>query len=150
MADRVKKGHKSGELLSFPLNGSLQDTIHAFTVVVRIVSQLSHPGKPLTCLEIWPKFWASFFMKYEVCLESVTIFLIVHLPSLFCTPRKFPQPPLIYHHGQTMLCWTVAYLSYIHQPCPKQDQGSTALPFYIFLNVPDWTGAVKDTGLEIH
>ena len=29
----------------------------------------------------------------------------------------------------------------------KQDQGSTALPFYIFLDVPDWIGAVEDTGL---
>ena len=32
----------------------------------------------------------------------------------------------------------------------KQDQGSKALPFYIFLNVPDWIGAVEDTGMGFH
>ena len=30
----------------------------------------------------------------------------------------------------------------------KQDQGSTALPFYIFLDVPDWIGAMEETGLR--
>ena len=32
----------------------------------------------------------------------------------------------------------------------KQDQGSTALPLDIFLNVPDLIGAVEDTGLGFH
>ena len=32
----------------------------------------------------------------------------------------------------------------------KQDQGSTALPFHIFLEAPDWFGAVEDTGLGNH
>ena len=41
---------------------------------------------------------------------------INHLPSLSCTPH----PPLIYHQDQTILWWTVAYISYIHQPCPKR------------------------------
>ena len=32
----------------------------------------------------------------------------------------------------------------------KQDQGSTAQPLYIFLNVLDWIRTVEDTGLGIH
>ena len=32
----------------------------------------------------------------------------------------------------------------------KQDQGSTALPFYIFQNVPDLIWAVEETSLGFH